>query len=227
MVLGDDEAGLQGKEMKGFTYAGIGWRDTPQADLKKMADIGEILYCRGGILRSGGAGGADSAFEEGADRVPGRNKAALRKEIYLPKARGFNGRVADGETSFFDLRDEHYDLARKYHPKFDSLSPIAKSLMARNSQQCLGRNVDDPSGVVLCYTKGGKTVGGTGQSIRMAEDLGLPVINLGDPRWKARDAEQIAESATKVARGESTVEKELEGSGKMTRPKYITADQVR
>ena len=48
------------------SYAGIGSRKTPPHVLAAMTQIAEALAERGYILRSGGAGGADSAFEKGA-----------------------------------------------------------------------------------------------------------------------------------------------------------------
>lgn len=52
-------------------YAGIGSRETPTFVLEAFKQIGEELAKLGVILRSGGASGADSAFEEGCDRVNG------------------------------------------------------------------------------------------------------------------------------------------------------------
>ncbi|NYZ25158.1 hypothetical protein HND93_36125, partial [Azospirillum sp. ROY-1-1-2] len=65
-------------------YAGIGSRETPPAVLEVMAAVGERLAQLGWVLRSGGAVGADQAFERGCDRVGGR------KEIFLPWP-GFDG----------------------------------------------------------------------------------------------------------------------------------------
>ena len=47
-------------------YAGIGTRVTPPAVLERMTNIGMLLAMQGFVLRSGGARGADRAFEEGA-----------------------------------------------------------------------------------------------------------------------------------------------------------------
>jgi O-acetyl-ADP-ribose deacetylase (regulator of RNase III) len=198
MVLGEDELGLAGKECKSFSYAGIGARNTPPAALKKMEDVAEIMAARGGLLRSGAADGADSAFENGADRVYGG------KEIYLPKP-GFEGRGPDGKSVFCEITDKHLEMASRYHPAWERLGGFARKLMARNASQCLGRDLDDASGVILCYTKGGLAEGGTGQSIRMANDLKIPVINLGAAPWKSMDAEKIAASAVRVARKENTL----------------------
>ena len=64
-------------------FAGIGSRQTPQSVQDLMVGIGRYLADRSWILRSGGAVGADMAFESGCDEVHGR------KEIFLPW-KGYN-----------------------------------------------------------------------------------------------------------------------------------------
>lgn len=54
-------------------YAGIGSRETPRSILDLMTAIARKLEALGYTLRSGGATGADTAFEEGVERL---------KEIY-------------------------------------------------------------------------------------------------------------------------------------------------
>ena len=49
-----------------FYYAGVGGRETPAHVLNLMTRIAQGLAKVGGILRSGGARGADTAFEAGA-----------------------------------------------------------------------------------------------------------------------------------------------------------------
>ena len=59
-------------------YTGIGSRDTPKKYLRYMELAATYLAENGLILRSGGADGADTAFEKGCDFVNGK------KEIFLP-----------------------------------------------------------------------------------------------------------------------------------------------
>ena len=61
-------------------YAGIGSRETPVELKEKIKTVVEHLNQKNYTLRSGGAQGADSFFEE----------FARKKEIYLPWM-GFNG----------------------------------------------------------------------------------------------------------------------------------------
>jgi len=69
-----------------------------------------------------------------------------------------------------------------------------KSHMARNTNQVLGPNIgtSPQTNAILCWTKGGQIVGGTGQALRIAQDKGIPVINLGDPKLKGLGAEELA-----------------------------------
>lgn len=180
-------------------YAGIGARDTPPAVIARMQEIGRLMASKGFVLRSGAADGADSAFETGCDAARGP------KEIYLPW-KGFNKREPDGTGTFAEVTPAHEALACSYHPSWDRLGRGARSLMARNASQMLGRDLATPSRLVICYTDGGAVKGGTGQSLRMAADRGIPVINLGDPRWRDVPAAGIVSAAEVHARGGSPLE---------------------
>lgn len=137
-------------------YAGIGSRATPDNILGKMRNAGSWHASLGYILRSGGAIGADTAFEQGARSVTGQ------VEIYLAS----------------DCTAEAEELSSKFHNNWDACSSYARRLHGRNAMIILGKNLDDPVDFVMCWTKGGYTVGGTGQAIRIANHYGIPVINL-------------------------------------------------
>ena len=145
-------------------YSGIGSRQTPKGILREMTDLAIFLDENGYILRSGGAYGADSAFEEGA----------TRKEIYLA-AKGDRGH----SSHLFGVCEKALEIGEKYHPNWSNLSRRGKLLMARNSYQVLGERLDDPVDFVICYTPNGEGGGGTGQAIRIAEDFGIPIFDLG------------------------------------------------
>lgn len=146
-------------------YAGIGSRETPIEVCEQMTDFARRLSALGYLLRSGGADGADAAFERGA----------THKQIFLPWD-GFNGRKKDNISYFVPDYTELY--LNKYHPAPDRLSQGGKKLMSRNANQVLGLNLSIPAEFILCWTKDGKASGGTGFAIRMANDLGIPVYNL-------------------------------------------------
>lgn len=157
-------------------YAGIGSRKTPIEVQNKMTKIAEAL--RGAFcLRSGGAMGADSAFELGA----GNNK-----EIYLPRDT-FNGREHDGKLFFNYNRLPRADGARSltqlFHPVPHVLSDYGIDLMSRNAMQVFGRNLNDPVQFVLIWTSNGETLGGSGQAIRIAEHFKIPIFNMGSPTF--------------------------------------------
>ncbi len=44
--------------------------------------------------------------------------------------------------------------------------------------QVLGSDLETPVSFVVCWTIGGKISGGTGQALRIAKDLGIPIFNL-------------------------------------------------
>lgn len=143
-------------------YAGIGSRETPVETLRLMTRIARSLGARGYVLRSGAAPGADSAFEDGAKR----------KEIYLPW-KGFNG-----HASVRLPKPAAFRMAAAHHPAWDRLSDAARALHARNSQQVLGLNLDEPARMVICWTPYGRGEGGTGQAIRIARAHHIPVFDL-------------------------------------------------
>lgn len=134
-------------------YAGIGSRETPWGVCVQMEHIATQLKNMGYTLRSGGAQGADSAFERGAGG---------KKEIF---------RASDATPASLEL-------ASKYHPAWHRCSDYAKKLHARNGFQILGRDLFSPSRFVVCWTKDGGPTGGTGQAIRLATAYQIPVFNL-------------------------------------------------
>lgn len=142
-------------------YAGIGSRNTPQRILSKMIITATLLAEDGWTLRSGGAIGADTAFEEGCDLEDGK------REIFKAK----------------DAEEWAYIEAKKHIPKnrpaFHSWSPYARSLIARNMMQILGRKMDEPVTFVLCWSMANiNDGGGTGYGMRCAMHHNIPVFNL-------------------------------------------------
>lgn len=165
----------------GRIYAGIGARDTPPEVLRLMTQLAGRMEGEGWRLRSGGARGADAAFEAGV-------QDPSKRAIYLPGA-SFNQRSA-GTGGYVDSTrlpgwEQALETVAQYHPAPERLSPFARNLMARNAMQVMGPNMDRPADLVVAYTPGGEVVGGTGQALRMAGDIGIPVRNLGNPETMA------------------------------------------
>lgn len=148
-------------------YAGVGSREAPLDILNKMKEIAKYLAQHHWTLRSGGADGADLAFELGCDEAGGT------KEIFLPW-KGFNGST----SQLYNPTQAAFDLAATIHPAWNRLSYGAKKLHARNAHQVLGINLDEPAGLVICWTKGGKEVGGTATAIKIAKQNNIRVVNL-------------------------------------------------
>ena len=146
-------------------YAGVGSRKTPEDILEMMTKIAEGLS-RNYILRSGGADGADSAFERGAGN---------KKISYIPWP-GFNG----SKEKCINVSSAAMKLASEFHPGWMYLSYGARKLHARNGYQILGEGLDTPADFVICWTPGGKDVGGTGQAIRIAKANRVKVFNLAN-----------------------------------------------
>lgn len=150
-------------------YVGIGARKTPEPVLRKMRQAATFLAREGCILRSGGAKGADSAFEDGCDAVGGK------KEIFLPW-KGFNG----NPSKHYGTTREARILASRFHPNWEVIGPAGRDFHGRNCYQILGQDLETPAKFVLCWTDQGRIEGGTGQALRMALHYEIPIFNFGN-----------------------------------------------
>jgi hypothetical protein len=167
-------------------YAGIGSRKTPNNVLSFFTTAARVLDRNGYILRSGGADGADTAFEKGT----------FNKEIFLPW-KGFNS----NNSQLYNISSEAYNIAELYHPYWDNLKESFKKFHARNVHQILGKNLDKPVKFVLCWTPDGaetmeetsKETGGTGQAIRIAWNYQIPIYNLKNDKSKKRFGKFVKE----------------------------------
>jgi hypothetical protein len=147
-------------------YTGIGSQETPPDVLKKMYSFANLMAKQKHTLRSGGAKGADTAFEEGCDVTIGR------KEIYLPRQE-FN----QNESPLFTVKKEARLLASKFHPCWSNVGDRGRDFMGRNAYQVLGLDLKTPTEFIICWTNHGKIYGGTGQALRMANHYRIPVFN--------------------------------------------------
>jgi hypothetical protein len=156
--------------MSSIYYTGIGARKTPADITYLMTELADALDNRGWTLRSGGADGADLAFEKGAGED---------KHIFLPW-NGFN----DSPSLLFNIPDQAFKVAEKIHPSWGSLSQGAKKMHARNVLQITGKFMKVKSKFVVCWTPKGAKVGGTATAIKLAEMLDIKVFNLysDDPK---------------------------------------------
>ena len=158
-------------------YTGVGSRDVPDRVAELAYRLGRRLAELGFTMRSGGANGMDTVFEEATPES--------QREIFLPFP-GFKGRkraLLEHPTA------EAIRIAYEVHPAGRRLGQKALPFHARNTHQVLGKLLDDPSDFVLCYTPDGarceaertRRTGGTGQAIALASRWGVPVFNLYHP----------------------------------------------
>ena len=142
-------------------YTGIGSRKTPKNTLDHMSFIALFLDKRNYTLRSGGAIGADKAFEGGSSC----------KNIYTTK----------------DVPDWAMKMVQRYIPKdlkvpFEKFAPHTKLLLARNMMQVLGYEGNIKSDFVVYWAPicniNSVEIGGTGYAVRCAIDHRIPTYNL-------------------------------------------------
>ena len=176
-------------------YAGIGSRETPKDVCNKMTEIASLLEKQDFVLRSGGAQGADHAFEIGISDP-------LMMDIYLPYI-NFNNK--SGSKYIFISNSDHSNYkaayeSLKYHPRGFNMSHGTKVMMIRNYFQACGLVNQSNSSFVICWTPKGangytiKTTyedGGSGQCIRIAAAHNIPVYNLKDSRYSHLTAQEI------------------------------------
>jgi len=158
-------------------YTGIGSRQTPPSILELMSKVAEKLDATH-TLRSGGADGADSAFENHTDN----------KVIYLPW-KSFN----DNDSKYNTVGPMAFDIAKQFHPAWERLSQGGQKLMARNVYQVLGHKLDSPSSFVICWTPNGELKGGTALAIKLAMHYKIPVFNLANKDARDRLTKFIGE----------------------------------
>lgn len=154
-------------------YTGIGSRITPIEVCRKMTIIAKTMNMHNYTLRSGGAIGADSAFELGS----------TNKEIYLPW-KNFNG----NSSELYPPSDRAMSLAEKYHSHWKYLKEPAKKLLARNVHQILGHNCDTPTEFVICWCQD-ENKGGTSFALKIAKIYGIKWFNMSKEFVPMREKE--------------------------------------
>jgi hypothetical protein len=133
-------------------YAGIGNRQISIEVYNLIKRYAEYFNKQGYILRSGGAMGADTAFEEGSDD---------KNIIYTAN-----------HASLHSM-----DYASNFHPAWDKCNDYARKLHGRNAMIIMGSDLRSPVSFVICYAKD-ENKGGTSLGIRIARANNIPIINL-------------------------------------------------
>ena len=153
-------------------YAGIGSRVISDEHRDRIISVAKLLS-KDYTLRSGGAEGADSAFEQGCDEAQGK------KEIFLPW-KNFNG----NKSEFFLPPHNHIPeylvkIASEYYPRWNTVPLSVQKFHARNVQQILGKEANDPVRFVVCCTNRSEgNIGGTTFGMLLARMNGIHVYNI-------------------------------------------------
>lgn len=176
-------------------YTGIGSRkETPNDVLGIMEDAAYRLARVGGILRSGKAEGADSAFQKGVQRYVKDYRSANIAEIYTP----WDKFITPGLSSDWDISLNHIDLVlpdqisyrdelvKEIHPAAEWLKENrmgSYAMHSRNVHQIMGMNLREPrlSKFVLYFapeSKKGTPKGGTATAVKLAQKFGVRCLNL-------------------------------------------------
>lgn len=173
---------------RSMIYAGVGSRlpkleadgrgITPEG-MEAIRKVAKRLDELGYKVRTGDANGADSVFRT-------HGTAAVYRASHATK--------------------RTREIAKEIHPNPERLSDVQLNLMARNTFQIFGKNLDTPVDFVLAWTPDGVETarqtsyhtGGTGQAIRLASMKGIPVVNLNKAGWEQR-LKDIIDSQSKPA----------------------------
>lgn len=151
-------------------YTGVGSRRTPENILDLIEKISTKLDGLGYTLRSGGAKGADIAFEV----------ACTNKIIYLPFKE-----YRPEDFYHFGVTDEHIEYSMKFHPKPEYPTEFQKHYLGRNLYQVLGHNLKTPSKFLIAWWNPEKP-SGTSHTARIAKAHNIPCFNLFDLKTKER-----------------------------------------
>lgn len=172
-------------------YAGIGSRETPADALRDLETLCYELAQADFGLRSGGAAGADIACEAGHTLGLGAKQIFIPWNGFEPYP-GVKGgpKRWHGEKGAILVQDpviwgRAMAMAQILHPAWKKLKQGGQKLMTRNMFQVLGPELreEDKVKFILCWAPplpGGGVDGGTGQAVRMAYHLKIPVLNLAE-----------------------------------------------
>ena len=155
---------------------GIGTRYPSEQAFNMMFKIARRMALIGWELRSGGAIGSDTAWENGFS-------VSKKKEIYLSRGTFDDSakNAACGRVCYYgDIWFEAEDIASKLHPRWENLSETAQALHTRNVFQVLGLDLKSYTDVVAAYAQpnGFSVKGGTATAFNLARAKGIPTFNL-------------------------------------------------
>lgn len=167
------------------SYAGVGSRETPDEVLHWMTWAARALRAQGWTLSSGHADGADLAFEAGAEEDA---------RIYLPWP-GYNREypIKGWHMDRPDVRARN--MAQEVHSNWYTMGSGGRALHARNAHILFGQHLVEPVRFVLCWTESGHRRGGTGTTMRMADNANIEVLNMWHPAVQERIEHMVSDYA--------------------------------
>jgi hypothetical protein len=122
--------------------------------------------------RSGGAAGADIAFETGFRSTRGSFAVFRPRPLATMRA----------EMDLFDR--EVRPIAGAHMPSIFGMSAGNAGLLARNMNQVLGADLRSPCDFVVCWTPTldyrSREAGGTRYACLLAQARGIPIFNIAD-----------------------------------------------
>lgn len=160
-------------------YTMVSNREVPLEIMAKMTAIAKQMDALGFTCRVDGAEGASAAVEP----------VECRKELMLAW-KGFN----EKDSAFTYTMPEALEIAKKFHPTFDTAKPAVQTFLARNVRLVMGQTLKSPIMAMVVYTDDGaesgkdrtSKTGFAGHLIALASALGVPVFNLHSPDAERR-----------------------------------------
>lgn len=147
-----------------------------------------LLAQDGYCCNTGAALSSDQAFANGADSV---GECLLELKLPWPNYEHewrTSLKHVQGVTIINPLFDKAaFDSVTQFHPAPAGLKQSVVKLHARNYLIINGVRF------VVCWTPNGNIVGGTGQALRIALHMNIPIYNLGIPETLLAFQQKIAE----------------------------------
>lgn len=149
----------------------IGSRDLNPEALGICRTLGQWIVKCGHHIYTGNALGADQAFAAGGNTAdPRLVHLMLPWDSYERDKIVSGNQVLSADKLGSQSRAYYEGLARKYHPRYDSLSQGSQKLHLRNGMILIP---DHPVDLVLAWPRDGANQGGTGQGLRLAQGEGI------------------------------------------------------
>jgi hypothetical protein len=163
-------------------YAITGNKDIPHDIRDRMLNVVRKLESKGFICRTGGMEGIEDMAEKCI-------KDPRNLELHLPWKN-----FADKESKFTFTSDLVKELAKKFHPAWDSLKLPIQGFLAKNARIVLGKDAHSHCMFLMVWTQDGaeKAVertaqtGSAGHAIAIANRMNIPVFNFAKPDAESR-----------------------------------------